>query len=208
MDHGPLARMIVVSTLLWGAAAQADVVPPPATNCPVGSQGSTCHGGAYCAPKKCTDYASCPAGQTCQQVKFCIVSKNCTGGYGTVYADEVVASCEGGVPCAKGTCQSLVVCLPQATKDQGMIKDRPMADRPVTADRPKTADRPMVADQPTVADQPATVADRPTSGEQTGTPASSSGCNCRVDPAEASGLGLAGLFAVALMLCWSCRRTR
>jgi MYXO-CTERM domain-containing protein len=190
--------MAAVLAFLWGATARADVVPPPATNCPTGSVGATCHGGPYCAPKKCTDYASCASGLTCQPVKFCINKLNCTGGWGTSYADEVVGSCEGGAPCSKGTCQTVVVCLPPTTKDQGPIKDRPaVADRPVT-DRP-AADRPLVVDRPVAADRP-TAADRQPGAEQPGGTPGSGGCNCSVAETSGGGLALAGLIAVVLML--------
>lgn len=60
--------------------ALADVVGPPATNCPPGSYGTSSHGGPYCVPNE-PDPDTCPDGAIAREVGLCVLEevRPCTG---------------------------------------------------------------------------------------------------------------------------------
>ncbi len=108
------ARLVVPIVLLLSFSAGADVVGPPPTDCPDGTEGDSCHGGAFCSPKRCTDTAACAAGTSCQEVKLCIAPINC-GSHGmTSFVDSVKGSCPSGT-CVEGTCRPVSVCMAGAS---------------------------------------------------------------------------------------------
>jgi hypothetical protein len=110
--------------------AHADAVPPTPTDCAVGAQGGSCHGGAYCTPpSSCTTNADCTAGETCQPTALCIAPVLCyssvvgpDGGSSTTTEQSVEGLCSGGTcsPDGGATCTTLSICVaPSSTVAQG-----------------------------------------------------------------------------------------
>lgn len=101
--------------------AFADVVGPPATDCPPGSYGSTSHSGPYCPPALCTtEYEAnrCSAAETCEGRQLCIEEIPCGGrpipDAAPCTLSNVTAECSPSGSCARGTCQMLRVCMPSS----------------------------------------------------------------------------------------------
>lgn len=106
---------VVGLLLLFGAGvASADVVSPPPTDCPEGSEGESSHGGPYCAPTDCGfSGTACEAGSTCATRPLCIVESKSVSRGGTNTVKHVVGPCGANGACAKGTCSTLSVCVAQ-----------------------------------------------------------------------------------------------
>jgi MYXO-CTERM domain-containing protein len=100
-------------TLLCGTA-YADVVQQPPTNCPSGTEASTCHGGPYCGPTTCTTSTTCAAGTTCQDVSWCVTQLDCASGWNPTPSpqDNVLSACGTGGSCATGSCKVIRACVP------------------------------------------------------------------------------------------------
>jgi MYXO-CTERM domain-containing protein len=108
---GTMAALSFLGALLSPAGGRADVVAPPPTDCPAGSEGGSCHGGTFCSPVRCTDSTACPNGTSCQQANLCIAQFTCWGKGGpSTPMDDVKGSCATG-SCAAGTCQSISACV-------------------------------------------------------------------------------------------------
>lgn len=111
--------LIAFLVLLVPTLASADVVGPDPTDCPVGSQGTSCHGMEYCRPRTCAATTDCAAGEVCQSRDLCITSGSCGGGFIDPDAGPpppvpvVTASCSGS--CAEGTCEPTMVCVPEGS---------------------------------------------------------------------------------------------
>ena len=107
-----LAGLAVAGILFASVTGSADVVPPPPDECPIGSDGDTCHGGPYCRLSVCTDDSNCREG-TCQELEICVGSFLCPGRMGpgmTMQTSE--GACTGGAECDSGTCETVRVCAP------------------------------------------------------------------------------------------------
>ncbi len=203
--------VLAATTLLWGAAARADVIGPPPKTCPAGTEPGSCHGGPFCKPKVCVSDASCKAGQSCQSKKFCIKQINCGGGYGTKYIDVAKGTCPGGAPCKDGTCKTVKVCV-------AGTPPKPDAKPPVPDLKPPVPDskQPAKDSKPPVPDskqpakdskqpakdgkQPAKDSKQPTTDSKATTPSDSDGCSCDVPAGGGSALlGLLLLAALSLV---------
>lgn len=100
------------------ALAQADVVGPDPTDCPLGTRGTSCHGMEYCAPRLCTSAADCSTGEICQSRDLCITSGSCGGRLEPDAGPPppvTVVTAECSPSCAEGTCESRMVCVPDGT---------------------------------------------------------------------------------------------
>ncbi len=126
ITHAARAGALAVSLL--SARASADAVPPPSTDCPAGSQGDSCHGGAYCAPATCTKSSDCTDGAVCQPTSLCVAEIGCYGGVvvgdggsSTFPEQNVLGPCSDGA-CggdAGATCTSLSVCVSPGGSSSG-----------------------------------------------------------------------------------------
>ncbi len=102
-----------LTVLVWSAAASADVVGPmDSIDCPTGASESSCHGSQYCSPDRCTDDDDCANGATCEELDLCMDTRTC-GGWNTDEYDEVEGACAGDGVCSEGTCESVMVCVPE-----------------------------------------------------------------------------------------------
>ncbi|MEZ4299450.1 MAG: hypothetical protein R3B70_31150 [Polyangiaceae bacterium] len=114
---------IVISTaalLVSAGAARADVVGPPADNCPDGAVGQTCHGGPYCAPDICAANEECSEGEVCADTELCTGTIDCGGGGGPSPTTSVTGTCAAG--CAAGsTCTTQKVCVPDPSKPDEVV---------------------------------------------------------------------------------------
>ncbi|MBI4703966.1 MAG: hypothetical protein HY744_22895 [Deltaproteobacteria bacterium] len=113
------AAVVAVALLVAPSQARADAVGPPPESCPAGARGETCHGGSYCAPASCSDGSPCQDGAQCRAAELCVDKIDCRSGWtppdaGPQYAATVAGSCAGGAACAKGSCQSVKVCVSSA----------------------------------------------------------------------------------------------
>ena len=102
----------LAAALVAVAPARADVVSPPPTNCPGGTDPETCHGPPYCAPHLCVADADCKGAGVCKSASFCVSSIHCSGGWGGPHppVQSVSGVCSG--TCADGaTCSTLKVCM-------------------------------------------------------------------------------------------------
>lgn len=104
---------LLLLTLMFAGEARADVVGPPARDCPSNSVGDVCHGGEFCRPVPCETDGDCGLGETCQDAKACIGGISCSGLTG---GDPPVPTFEG--PCKAGdvcdgeaTCQPFKLCV-------------------------------------------------------------------------------------------------
>ncbi len=112
---------------LSSAAARADAIGPPPTDCPDGTMGDSCHGGQFCHPVTCMTDSDCTAGQTCQVRPFCIVQINCAGGFVDPDASPGMYDQPGAQgPCATtsdcdagATCSMENVCVSASASDSG-----------------------------------------------------------------------------------------
>jgi hypothetical protein len=106
-----LGVLTAAMLLTLTAAARADVVPPPPTDCPDGTQPWSGHGGPLCVPHDCGGEAGpCQddAG-VCQSRSYCIeVVTMSRSGAGTYNA--VRGLCPTSGSCDAGTCQPVQVC--------------------------------------------------------------------------------------------------
>ncbi len=166
-----VAVILVLALLLPDGVALADVVGPPAEDCPDGAHGETCHGGPFCAVFPCSEEGTCRDGLTCRELRLCIADFDCTSGYGTFIAEQVTGHCAGDTPCATGTCQVRRVCSEEGTVE-------------VDADIAEDADTPSDAD---------TTAD---AAPDAGVDVRTWGCGCRVSPSEAGAGAVPVLFCL------------
>jgi MYXO-CTERM domain-containing protein len=119
----PFACALAIT--LSSAAAWADAVPPPPSNCPDGTMGQSCHGGIYCQPNTCTKDTDCTAGQICEPRSFCISQVPCFNGFdpdaGPLYEPNAEAACSSAADCDDGaTCTPQEVCVsPSSTSSTG-----------------------------------------------------------------------------------------
>lgn len=113
-----LARCLALGLWLVPALANADVVGPDPTDCPVGTRGTSCHGMEYCAPRPCSAATDCSTGEICQARDLCIASGSC-GGLREPDAGPpppvTVVTGECSPSCGEGTCESRMVCVPDGT---------------------------------------------------------------------------------------------
>ncbi len=144
MDRPTAGRLCLMLTALavivaLRSTALADVVGPPPTDCPTGSHGASCHGGAYCAPVTCVDSSSCTNGTTCLEVKWCIGQISCAGRWpfdaARPLTDTFEGSCEGGGTCTKGTCKTIKVCTVPGGSSPGRGCSCSIASRTSPSDR-------------------------------------------------------------------------
>jgi len=111
----------VLALTLQAGRARADAVPPPPTDCVAGSQGESCHGGAYCTPPTaCTTSADCTGGEVCQPTALCIGQMTCygsfvgpEGGPSNDPVQTVEGLCTAGACSADGgaACTTMSVCV-------------------------------------------------------------------------------------------------
>lgn len=112
----------LAASLTVARSARADVVGPPPESCPPLGTGSTCHGGPYCAPDICTTEADCAPGQVCRDVSICVGPFDCTSGYGTFTAEQIIGAC--GASCLPpAACATRHVCTPAPGRDAGSSAD-------------------------------------------------------------------------------------
>ena len=107
------------AALSFASPARADVVGPPPDDCPVGTEGATCHGGPYCSPVECTSDMECGSGETCNDLPFCVSTILCAGllppdaNLMDYERAKVEAPCPTANECTQGaTCKTLKVCVP------------------------------------------------------------------------------------------------
>ena len=117
------AVLFTSASLLVASVAAADVVMPPPSTCPEGSQGATCHGGPHCVPSKCASDAECKSGEVCQDRQLCVNPINCAGGWSDPDAappmsPDVRGPCNAGA-CAEGACNTYKVCVPGSGSGSG-----------------------------------------------------------------------------------------
>jgi MYXO-CTERM domain-containing protein len=116
MNRAILSLVLAASALLAAPRPVfADVVSPPPTSCPDGSEPATCHGGPHCRPRLCSTSAECGGG-VCQDVSYCVKTISCAGKippdadpsqFNQDAVEKVcTGSCTGGAPC-----KSLKVCV-------------------------------------------------------------------------------------------------
>jgi hypothetical protein len=129
-----LALLCLLATVLvFAGAARADAIGPPPDTCPQFARGSSCHGGAYCAPAICSIDADCAAGESCRDVELCVGPYDCTSGYGTFTSEQTNGACAPG-GCGLGACALRRVCAPGTARDAGTPRDAgPRADGGDTA---------------------------------------------------------------------------
>lgn len=67
-------RWKLLTAALWlaPAAAAADAIPGPPTDCPPGSEGRTSHAGTYCAATSCATDVDCEGGRVCREAPLCV----------------------------------------------------------------------------------------------------------------------------------------
>lgn len=120
-----MAAALVFVSLLAPVSVSADAVGPAPKDCPVGTEGESCHGGPFCDPDECTDDSKCKDGKKCQQLKYCVKQIDCAGGWGKgpYYRNEVKGPCGANGACASGgTCTTLKVCLAGTVAGDGEAK--------------------------------------------------------------------------------------
>jgi MYXO-CTERM domain-containing protein len=105
---GGLALIGALAVLAVGFDAGADVVMPPPEDCPIGTVGTSSHGGPRCVPVYCPDAGGCPAGTFCQPHYYCAQDN---------YGIEILGVCGEGETCAEGSCELIDVCY--GTTDGG-----------------------------------------------------------------------------------------
>jgi hypothetical protein len=126
MKRALLLGLVCTTWIAWIRPAHADVVSPPPTDCPAGSEGNTCHGGPYCRPLICATDADCSDGKVCKDTSLCVSTINCAGllppdaDPSQFDTDKVDVACPNGNECTGGaTCKSLKVCVASSTGTTG-----------------------------------------------------------------------------------------
>ncbi|MEM9071480.1 MAG: hypothetical protein AAGE52_23440 [Myxococcota bacterium] len=108
--------------LLAPALARADVVPQPPEECFEGTSPETCHGGAYCAPIRCTADSDCEGDLICDVRTYCVDVINCAGLIGPgedprdFDVDQITGECRDS---CTGGCNEIRLCVPPLPMGEG-----------------------------------------------------------------------------------------
>lgn len=103
--------VLALALVMASGSARADVVPPAPSSCPPGARPETGHEGPHCAPDLC-DAKKCESGSTCETRQLCVEEISGPHRGGTARSRDVSSACVAG-KCARGSCESLAVCVPR-----------------------------------------------------------------------------------------------
>jgi len=130
-NHWLVTLLVACASIVLVSEAEADIVEGPGTNCPNGSEGSACHGGPHCRPRKCTQASGCGEGMSCEERQLCMGQLDCSGRMpNSSLVDTVEGVCSSGGACERGTCQTVRVCVSRGIFSSG--RDCSVSDSPTT----------------------------------------------------------------------------
>ena len=130
IDSPRLVMLVALGAVfIMTVPAEADVVGPPPTNCPDGTEPMSSHQGAYCHPMRCSTNADCDRGGVCAETSLCLGKREIWYRYTPpeknppTHYEIAEGTCPNGA-CSKGICTKANFCMPTLTDDIQRVRQQ------------------------------------------------------------------------------------